>query len=136
MAGFMTKFQGAELYEGEFPAGADLENGTLVELDATGKKWVLATETTAAFLCKEKTDAYGVAAYRFQAVKDMPDVGFVESEEDINDSFAYDTATYTTKTGELVRVHPLVKGDEFITSKVNGDLAVGTGYAVSNGILG
>ena len=62
---------------------------------------------------------------------------FVENGFDINDSAAYDKRTYTTAVGAELRAHPLVVGEEFVTTKITGTLSAGTEYGVkTDGTIG
>ncbi len=143
MAGYMTKLQGY-VYEGELVNGAAaaVENGILM-LQGTSTnagKLVLAgsADTTTKLLCKEVTTIYdGVTAYRFVVNKLNANYYFVENGFDINDNAAYDKRTYTTAVGAELRAHPLVVGEEFVTDKVTGTIAVGTEYGVkTDGTVG
>ena len=143
MAGYMTKLQGY-VYEGELVNGAAsaVENGILMiqgtSTDAGKLKLVAAADTTTKLVCKEVTTIYdGVVAYRFVVDKLNDRYYFVENGFDINDSAAYDKRTYTTAVGELLRAHPLLVGEEFVTTKVTGTPVVGTAYGVkTDGTVG
>lgn len=142
MAGFMTKLQGY-LYEGELVNGAAaaVENGILMLAGTStnaGKLVLPAADTTTKLLCKEVTTIYdGVVAYRFIVDTLAKSYYFVENGADINDSAAYDKRTYTTPVGAELRAHPLVVGEEFVTDKVTGTIAVGTAYGVkADGTVG
>ena len=143
MAGYMTKLQGY-LYEGELANGtaAAVENGILLVPGTStnnGKLVAIASaDTTSKFLLKEITTIYdGVTAYRFVVNKLAANYYFVENGFDINDSAAYDKRTYTTAVGEKLRAHPLVVGEEFVTTKITGTLSAGTEYGVkTDGTIG
>ena len=143
MAGYMTKLQGY-VYEGDLANGAAaaVENGVLMvqgtSTDAGKLKFAGSADTTTKLLCKEVTTIYdGVVAYRFVVNKLNANYYFVENGFDINDSAAYDKRTYTTAVGELLRAHPLVVGEEFVTDKVTGTIAAGTEYGVkTDGTVG
>ena len=143
MAGYMTKLQGY-VYEGELVNGAAaaVENGILMvqgtSTDAGKLKLIGSADTTTKLLCKEVTTIYdGVTAYRFVVNKLNANYYFVENGFDINDSAAYDKRTYTTAVGAELRAHPLLVGEEFVTTKVTGTIAVGTEYGVkTDGTIG
>ena len=142
MAGYMTKLQGY-VYEGELVNGAAaaVENGILMIAGTStnaGKLVLPSADTTTKLICKEVTTIYdGVTAYRFQVDKLNACYYFVENGFDINDSAAYDKRTYTTAVGAELRAHPLVVGEEFVTTKVTGTPAVGTAYGVkADGTVG
>ena len=79
----------------------------------------------------------GVTAYRFVVNKLAANYYFVENGFDINDSAAYDKRTYTTAVGDKLRAHPLVVGEEFVTTKITGTLSAGTEYGVkTDGTIG
>ena len=142
MAGYMTKLQGY-VYEGELVNGAAaaVENGILMVQGTStnaGKLVLPSADTTTKLICKEITTIYdGVTAYRFIVDKLNARYYFVENGFDINDSAAYDKRTYTTAVGAELRAHPLLVGEEFVTDKVTGEIAVGTAYGVkADGTVG
>ena len=142
MAGYMTKLQGY-VYEGELVNGAAaaVENGILMVQGTStnaGKLVLPSADTTTKLICKEVTTIYdGVTAYRFIVDKLNARYYFVENGFDINDSAAYDKRTYTTAVGAELRAHPLLVGEEFVTDKVTGEIAVGTAYGVkADGTVG
>lgn len=131
MAGYMTK-QTHNVYEGEYVNGAaaPIENGTLVVIDTTGKKFVLPeADTNSKFLCKEVTTIYdGMKAYRMVVQSLAKPYYLVDNQADINDSAEYDATKYATKVGALLRAHPLHIGEEFVVTA--GELVAGTQYGV------
>jgi len=139
MAGYMTKLQGY-VYEGELANGAAdaVQNGILMVQN--GDKLELpSAESTSKFICKEVTTFYdGVVAYRFMVDKLNKRYFLVENGyEFFNDQTEYDKRTYTTPVGELLRAHPLLVGEEFITNMVTGTPAAGTAYGVqADGSIG
>lgn len=142
VAGYMTKHLGY-MYEGELVNGAAaaVQNGVLMVqgTGANANKLVLpAADTTTKLVCKEVTTIYGgVVAYRFIVDTLAKRYYFVENGFDINDSAAYDKRTYTTPVGAELRAHPLIVGEEFVTSAVTGTPAVGTAYGVkADGTIG
>lgn len=139
MAGYMTKLQGY-LYEGEYTNGASapIENGTLVVIDnATGTMKLPAAENTSKFTCKEVTTIYGLPAYRFIVEKLNANYYLVENGYEFNDAEEYNLAEYATKPGKFLRAHPLVVGEEFVTTKVTGTPAANTQYGVkTDGSIG
>lgn len=143
MAGYMTKLQGY-VYEGELVNGESsaVENGILMVPGTStniGKlKLIGSADTTTKLLCKEVTTIYdGVTAYRFVVQKLNANYYFVENGFDINDSAAYNKRTYTTPAGAELRAHPLVIGEEFVTTKVTGTISAGSEYGVkTDGTIG
>lgn len=132
MAGYMTKLQGY-VYEGELVNGASdpVQNGILMVQNGDGLE-LPSAESTSKFICKEVTTIYdGVVAYRFIVDKLNKRYYFVENGADINDSAAYDKRTYTTAVGDLLRAHPLIVGEEFVTNMVSGTPVAGTAYGVT-----
>lgn len=140
MAGYMTKLQGY-VYEGELANGAAVavQNGILMLMD-DGEFVLPSAESTSKFVLKEITTIYdGVVAYRFVVEKLNKNYYFIENGFDINDSAAYDKRTYTTAVGDLLRAHPLLPGEEFVTDMVTfaADPSVGTAYGVkADGTIG
>jgi len=138
MAGYMTKLQGY-VYEGELANGAAdaVQNGILMVQNGDTLELPTA-ESTSKFICKEVTTIYdGVVAYRFIVDKLNKRYYFVENGADINDSAAYDKRTYTTAVGDLLRAHPLLVGEEFVTNMVTGTPQAGTAYGVqADGTIG
>jgi len=143
MAGYMTKLQGY-VYEGELVNGAaaPVENGVLMvpgtSTDIGKLKFIGSNDSTTKLLLKEITTIYdGVTAYRFVVNKLNANYYFVENGFDINDSAVYNKKTYTTAVGAELRAHPLVVGEEFVTTKITGTLAAGTEYGVkTDGTIG
>ena len=142
MAGYMTKLQGY-VYEGELVNGAAaaVENGIVMVAGTStnaGKLVLPSADTTSKLLCKEVTTIYdGVTAYRFVVQSLAKSYYFIENGYDINDSAAYDKRTYTTPVGAELRAHPLLVGEEFVTTKVTGTIAAGTEYGVkADGTIG
>ena len=143
MAGYMTKLQGY-VYEGELVNGAaaPVENGVLMvpgtSTDIGKLKFIANADTTTKLLLKEITTIYdGVTAYRFVVNKLNANYYFVENGFDINDSAVYNKKTYTTAVGAELRAHPLVVGEEFVTTKITGTLSAGTEYGVkTDGTIG
>lgn len=143
MAGYITKPQG-HIYEGELTNGLStaVGNGTLLVLGTGENKGKLvapaAADTTSKFVLREVTTIYnGTTAYRFIADTLSANYYFVECNFDINDSEAYDETAYTTPAGGLLRAHPLVVGEEFVTTVITGTLTEGTAYGVkTDGSIG
>lgn len=141
MAGYMSKLLGY-LYEGEKVNGtaAPVQNGLLLVAGTStnaGKLVAPAADTTTQLLCKEVTDIFGLTAYRFEVAKLANNYYFVENGFEINDDEAYDETVYATPVGKRLRAHPLVVGEEFITTAVDGTPVVGTAYGVkATGMVG
>lgn len=138
MAGYMTKLQ-SYMYEGEWVNGAanPVPNGIVMVQD--GDKLILpAADSTTKFVCKEVTTVYGVVGYRFVVDKLNKRYYFVENGMDnFNDGGDYDNREYVTKKGDLLRAHPLIVGDEFLTNAVTGTPVAGTAYGVqADGTIG
>ena len=138
MAGYMTKLQ-SYVYEGEWENGAanPVPNGIVMVQD--GNRLVLpAADSTTKFVCKEVTTIYGVVGYRFVVDKLNKRYYFVENGMDnFNDGGEYDNREYVTKKGDLLRAHPLIVGDEFLTNAVTGTPVAGTAYSVqADGTIG
>jgi hypothetical protein len=132
MAGYMTKLQGY-VYEGELVNGAEaaVSNGILMLQD--GDTLVLPpAESTSKFVCKEITDIYGELGYRFVVDKLNKRYYFVEtSEEDFYVDGERDGRQAVFASGELLRAHPLIVGEEFIVSGAANQYTVGTSYGVT-----
>lgn len=138
MAGYMTKLQ-SYVYEGEWENGAanPVPNGIVMVQD--GNKLILpAADSTTKFVCKEVTTVYGEVGYRFVVDKLNKRYYFVENGMDnFNDGGEYDNREYVTKKGDLLRAHPLIVGDEFLTNAVTGTPVAGTAYGVqADGTIG
>lgn len=144
MAGYMTKLQGY-VYEGELVngTGAPIENGALVAVGTgsdAGKFILPAVNANTKFVCKEATTIYGgVPAYRF-IVKAIADPLYIVEngfEVNVGGEAEYDTRTYATKDGAYLRAHPLLVGEEFVTTMVTGTPVAGTEYTVkADGTVG
>lgn len=143
-SGYMTKLQGY-VYEGLLANGAadPVPNG-LIMVQGTGAnadKLVLpAADSSTKFICTEVTDIYGgVVAYRFVVDSLAKRYYFVENsfQHGVEDYQEYDKRDYTQPVGELMRAHPLLVGEEFVTNCVTGTPAVGTAYGVkADGTIG
>lgn len=137
MSGYMTKLQGY-IYEGELVNGASapVENGLLMVAGTStnkGKLVLPAADTISQFLLKEKTTIYdGIVAYRFVAKKLAETYYFVENAIETDSSAVYDGTAYTTAVGKRLRAHPVLQGEEFVTTKITGSLSEGTLYGVKN----
>jgi len=140
-SGYMTKLSGY-IYEGEMVNGAaaPVPNGTIMVQDATDPlKLVLPTaDTTTKFVCKEVTTIYDQVGYRFVVDTLAKRYYFVENGmDDFNDGGEYDNQNYVTKVGALLRAHPLLVGEEFVSNAVTGTPAAGTAYGVkADGTVG
>ena len=142
--GYMTKLQGY-VYEGRLANGASdpVPNG-LIMVQGTGAnadKLVLpAADANTKFVCTEVTDIYGgVTAYRFVVQEISKRYYFVENsfQFGVEEYMPYDKREYTQPVGELMRAHPLLIGEEFVTNCVTGTPAVGTAYGVkADGTIG
>ena len=139
MAGYMTKLQGY-VYEGELVNGASaaIENGILMVQNGDTLE-LPSAESTSKFICKEVTTIFdGTVAYRFIVDKLNKRYYFVENgNEYFNDQADYDNRAHAVPVGELLRAHPLLVGEEFITTKVTGAPTAGTAYGVqADGSIG
>lgn len=138
MAGYMTKQHG-NLYHGEMTNGtaAAVKNGQLLlqgtSTNAGKLVGVSAGDSTTKLLLVEKTTIYdGIEAYRFIVNALGAAYYFVENGFERETSLVYDNTEYTTPVGKYLRAHPLVVGDEFITTIVDGTMTVGTEYGVTS----
>lgn len=142
--GYMTKLQGY-VYEGRLANGAanPVPNG-LIMVQGTGAnadKLVLpAADNGTKFVCTEVTDIFGgVVAYRFVVQELSKRYYFVENsfQFGVEEYMPYDKREYTQPVGELMRAHPLLIGEEFVTNCVTGTPAVGTAYGIkADGTIG
>lgn len=142
--GYMTKLQGY-VYEGRLANGASdpVPNG-LIMVQGTGAnadKLVLpAADANTKFVCTEVTDIYGgVTAYRFVVQELSKRYYFVENsfQFGVEEYMPYDKRNYTQPVGELMRAHPLLIGEEFVTNCVTGTPAVGSAYGIkADGTIG
>lgn len=139
MAGYMTKLQGY-VYEGEFvnSAAAAVKNGTIM-VQNNGALELPSADSTTKFVCKEATTIYdGVVAYRFVVDKLNKRYYFVENgAEYFNDQAEYDNREHAVPVGAALRAHPLIVGEEFVTTMVDGTPVAGTAYGVlATGVIG
>lgn len=142
MAGYMTKLQGY-IYEGELSNGTGeaVENGVLLvagEAGEAGKLVKPAADGDTKLLCKEVTHIYdNVVAYRMIVLGLAKTYYLVENGHDVHDGAEYDAKTYKVAKDALLRAHPLLVGEEFVTDKVTGALTAGTVYGVkADGTIG
>ena len=113
MAGYMRKLNG-HIYDGANKAAEALTNGIFVEITDAGVKATTAAKDTV-FRVVEKTALWGMDAL----VQDVVSVGsnevfFVENEWDIHDNEDYDTAKYTCRVGDYVKMHRPLIGEQLI----------------------
>lgn len=139
MAGYMTKLQGY-IYEGELSngTGEPVENGVLLVAGEAGKLVKPVADADTKLLCKEVTHIYdNVVAYRMIVQNLSKPYYLVENGHDVHDGAEYDAKSYTAAKDALLRAHPLLIGEEFVTDKVTGTLAAGTVYGVkADGTIG
>lgn len=144
MNGYMSKLAGYN-YEGTWKngAGKGIPNG-MIMVHGTGAdadKLVLpAADGNTNFICTEVTDIYGgVVAYRFVVDALAKRYYFVENSFQFNveEYQEYDKRSYEQPDGELMRAHPLIVGEEFVTNCVTGTPVVGSIYHVkADGTIG
>lgn len=145
MAGYMTKLNGYN-YEGELTAHADLYDGMLV---LVGNGVTVTTGTTADSTTKFRVLETGIHLgdgsnqIGIRVRVDVLNKAYyiVESADphyEINNAPTYDTFDPKIPSGEYVRIHRLALGEEFVTSKYTGTIAVGDqiGVSATAGILG
>lgn len=150
MAGYMTILQGY-VYEGRMPNGAaaGVPNGRLmVRGTATdaGKFVLPAADTTTVLECTEAGFIYdgfdadtrtAVPAYRFVVKSLAAPYYFTEWLDIPDETMVYDRTKAECPVGTLMRNHPLLVGEEFVTTEVTGTIAVGTTYGVkADGTIG
>ena len=136
MAGYFSKLNGS-VYEGEYIAATDLENGTFVELNAEGKVAALASANDNVVLrCVEKTDLWGLNALRLRVVAEDGAVFMVEQDFDVTENTAYNEKEHKVLAGKLVKMRSPHISDE-ITLAVEEDLysaaTVGAEFALAVG---
>lgn len=137
MAGYMEKLQGY-VYEGTLThnEAAPVANGLLMVRQ--NGKLKLAADADAKFEYVGAATIYdGIPAHRF-VVKhlDQP-IYFVENAMLDRCECTYDNTEYTVPAGELMRAHPLVQGEQFLTTFVTGTPAVGAEVSLkADGTLG
>ena len=118
MAGYRTKLMGY-VYDGAHTAAENLQNGVIAKITADGVKAVTEGDATFRVAPEGKTTLWGMPALILDVVKAVDELYLVENEWDINDSEEYDTSKYTLKAGNLVRMHRLAAGDQFIMTVAN-----------------
>lgn len=115
MAGYVTR--GNNIYDGAHVAGVALANGQFATIDSTGAVILnaAAADTILRVAPEGKEDLWGENALRLDVVSVGADeVYFVENEWDVNVDAAYDTAAYTVKVGDLVKMKRLLPGEQVI----------------------
>jgi hypothetical protein len=91
-----------------------MENGVFAEIAGTGVQKLTGAKD-AKFRVQEKTTLWGRDALILDVVACGADeYYFVENEWDINDNEDYDTAKYSCKVGDYVKMHAPLKGEQFI----------------------
>ena len=70
------------------------------------------------------------ATANFSSIINEDNYYFVENGFELNGVNTYDLKDYTTPKDAKLRAHPLVVGEEFVTTKVGSSMTVGTEYNV------
>lgn len=138
MAGYFTKLNG-RVYEGEYAAAVDLENGTFVTINDSNKVAKSAANTNVELACIEKTDIWGLPALRLRVQKEDGTVFMVEQDPYVEEVGAYDGVHRIVKANELVKMRSPHISDEIlleVTSAIFSAAAVGDVYNVAaNGLI-
>lgn len=117
MAGYMRKLNG-HVYDGSHIAEEPLTNGIFAELTKTGVKAITA-DNDMVLRVAEKTTLWGMEALVLDVVSEgAKEVFFVENEWDVHD-VDYDTANYTCKKGDFVKMHRCIVGEQLIMTVDN-----------------
>ena len=124
MAGYMIKLNGYS-YEGEYVAAADLLNGALVNI-ASNKATAIATAKDMKFRVVALEGPYGMSGLKLVVEEQGDDEVFLVENLPEGEA-AYDETTYGPASGEYVRMHRLLAGEEFYVSSAIIDP---TGYSV------
>lgn len=115
MAGYMTKVVGSDgIYDGSYKAGEQLTNGIFVSIAADGTAKKLTAAGDIVMKVREKTTLWGLDA----VVLDVQDqgAGTIYFVEQVNpgDRPEYDDIENVIKTGEFVRMHLPLAGEQAI----------------------
>ena len=113
MAGYFTKLNG-RVYEGEYAANVDLENGTFVTINGSQKVIKSAANTNIELVCVEKTDLWGLPALRLRCEKEDGAIYMVEGDPRVYEGETFDDRHHTVKAGELVKMRAPHISDEII----------------------
>lgn len=128
MAGYFRKLNGY-VYNGQFTAAEEMENGVFAEITNDGVKKITAAKDTVMRVA-EKTTLWGRDAVVVDVVHTGADeIFFVENEWDVGADSAYDTAMYTCDVGDYVKMRRPTSGDQMIMTVEN---SVYTGLAVGD----
>ena len=124
MAGYMIKLNGYS-YEGEYVAAADLLNGALVNI-ASNEATALSASKDMKFRILALEGPYGMSGLKLVVEEQGDDEVFLVENLPEGEA-AYDETTYGPASGEHVRMHRLLAGEEFYVSSAIIDP---TGYSV------
>lgn len=138
MAGYFTKLNG-RVYEGQYPAAVDLENGTFVVINASNKVAKSAANTNIELVCQEKTDLWGMPALRLRCQKEDGTVYMVEGDPYVYETETFDDRHHIVKADDLVKMRAPHISDEIILAvddTLYAAAAVGDVYNVAaNGLI-
>lgn len=136
MAGYFRKLVG-RVYDGAHVANADLQNGTFVGLNASGKVIALAANDTNTVLrCVEKTYLWGKKALVLDVISVGAEAYMVEGDFEVSEIGAYDEAEHVVKAGELVKMKRPLEGEQIIitvSDEIYTAAAVNTKYTLASG---
>ena len=138
MAGYFSKLNG-RVYEGQYPANVDLENGTFVTINASGKVVKSAANTNIEMACVEKTDIWGLPALRLRVQKEDGELFMVEGDPYVSEISAFDDRHHVVKANDLVKMRSPHISDEIlleVSSEIFAAADVGDVYNVAaNGLV-
>lgn len=136
MAAYFSKLNGS-VYEGEYAAATDLENGTFVELNSEGKVAALsAANSNVVLRCVEKTDLWGLNALRLRVVAEDGAVFMVEQDFDVIENTAYDEKEHKVLAGKLVKMRSPHISDEItlaVADEIYSAAQVGSEFTLASG---
>lgn len=136
MAAYFSKLNGS-VYEGEYVAATDLENGTFVKLNSAGKVAALsAANSNVVLRCVEKTDLWGLNALRLRVVAEDGEVFMVAQDFDVVENTAYDEKEHWVPAGKLVKMRSPHISDEIILAvadEIYSAAQVGDEFTLASG---
>lgn len=129
MAGYMTKLVGSDgIYDGSYKAGEALTNGIFVNIAADGTVKKLTGAGSIEMRVREKTTLWGLPAVILDVVVEGDGTAYFVEQVNPGTRDEWNDIENVIKTGEFVRMHKPLLGEQLImsvTSTVLGTLTEG-----------
>lgn len=133
MAGYMTKLQG-HVFEGRLVAAEELKSGDFVSINSDNKVEKIKSAPDIKFRVVEVEGPYGLAGLRMTVTDQGATEVFMVEQVPPQEYGEYDETQHTVKSGEFVRMHRPLAGEELLlTAEETVVTAAAVGKAVTVG---